>query len=68
MAILIQSPFQRERMFEYVRSVWNRLDGGLRLRIDPFQVVIQAVGFTEPTGTVAMVDDIEIQCDPCGMA
>jgi len=29
------------------------------------RVVIQAVGFTEPTGTAAMVDDIEVTCDPC---
>jgi hypothetical protein len=29
------------------------------------RVVIQAVGFTEPTGTAAMVDDIDVQCDPC---
>jgi len=29
------------------------------------RVVIQARGFTEPTGTAAMVDDIEVQCDPC---
>jgi len=29
------------------------------------RVVIQAVGFTEPTGSAAMVDDIDVQCDPC---
>jgi len=29
------------------------------------RIVIQAKGFTEPTGTVAMVDEIDIQCDPC---
>jgi len=29
------------------------------------RVVIQARGFTEPTGSVAVVDDIEVTCDPC---
>jgi len=29
------------------------------------RVVIQAVGFTEPTGTAAMVDDVDVQCEPC---
>lgn len=29
------------------------------------RIVIQAKGFTAPDGTVAMVDDIEVQCDPC---
>jgi len=29
------------------------------------RVVIQAVGFQDPTGTVAMVDDIQVECNPC---
>jgi len=29
------------------------------------RVFIQAVGFTEPTGSAAMVDDIDVQCEPC---